>query len=149
MSNILVQLIREKIDINGVNEWCTDPKAGAVTIFVGTTRDNFEDENGLKEVTELSYEADEELALVELHDICEEALTKYDGLKACIIHRLDTVSVGEVSIVCSISTPHRKEGFEACECMMKDLKKRVPIFKKEVYKQGESVWKENVEYFEK
>ena len=149
MSNILVQLIREKIDINSVNEWCTDPKAGAVTIFVGTTRDNFEDENGLKEVTELSYEADEELALVELHDICEEALTKYGGLKACIIHRLDTVSVGEVSIVCSISTPHRKEGFEACEWMMKDLKKRVPIFKKEVYKQGESVWKENVEYFEK
>ena len=137
MNNIKVELTNEEIDYNSHTKWCQHPSAGAVTVFVGTTRDNFEE----KKVSTLSYESYEELALNEMRKICEEALEKYNGLRACLIHRLGEVKVGESSILCAISTPHRKEGFEACEWMMNDLKKRVSIWKKEIFEDGNSMWK--------
>ncbi len=72
MPNIRVQLINNEIDYNTYTKWCHHPSAGAVTVFVGTTRDNFED----KKVTTLSYEAYDELALNEMRNICKEALEK-------------------------------------------------------------------------
>lgn len=137
MPNIRVQLINNEIDYNAYTKWCHHPSAGAVTVFVGTTRDNFED----KKVTTLSYEAYDELALNEMRNICKEALEKYGGVRACMVHRLGEVKVEEASIICVISTPHRKEGFEACEWMMNELKKRVSIWKKEIFDDGNSVWK--------
>ena len=146
--NIHVELTNNEINVNDIVKFCTHPSGGAVTVFVGTTRDNYEDDNGKKDVITLSYESEEEFALVEMNNICQEAIRKYNGLKASIVHRLGEVGVEGISIVCSISTPHRKEGFEACEFMMRDLKKRVAIWKREIYKEGDSVWKVNKENFE-
>ena len=143
--NINVRLTFDEIDVNDIVKKCIHPSGGAVTTFVGTTREYFEDDDMKKDVTLLSYEAADELALLEMNDICEDALQKYGGLKASIVHRLGEVKVEEISIVCCISTPHRKEGFEACEWMMKDLKKRVAVWKKEIFTDGTSLWKENIE----
>ncbi len=145
---IHVELTNNEIDINDIVNKCKDSKSGGICIYIGTTRNFYEDEAGKKDVVTLSYEADEELALMEMNNICEEAIDKFGGIKATLVHRLGEVGVEGVSIVCCLSTKHRKEAFEGCEWMMRDLKKRVPIFKKEIYSSGESTWKENSENFD-
>jgi molybdopterin synthase catalytic subunit len=146
--NIHVELTNNEIDINDIVNKCKDPRSGGMCIYIGTTRDFYEDEAGKKDVVTLSYEAEEELALMEMNCICEEAIQKFGGVKAALIHRLGEVGVEGVSIVCVLSTEHRKEAFEGCQWMMFDLKKRVPIFKKEIYSSGDSTWKENAENFD-
>ena len=145
---IHVELTNNEIDVNEVVKRCTHPSSGGMCIYIGTTRDFYEDEAGIKDVVTLSYEADEELALMEMNNICEEAIQKFKGIRASIVHRLGEVGVEGISIVCVLSTEHRKEAFEGCQFMMFDLKKRVPLFKKEIYSSGQSVWKENAENFD-
>ena len=141
-----VGITHEKLDLDTISSWCTMSNCGAVVNFVGTTRDFFEEQT----VTYLEYEAYEEMALSELEAICKEALDKYpDCIRACIHHRLGRVDIKETSIICTVSSKHRKQGFDACEWMMRDLKARVPIWKKEFFVDGESVWKENAEYIPK
>lgn len=60
-----------------------------------------------------------------------------------VYHRLGTVPVGEASIVIAVSSPHRKEAFSACEYILEQVKLKVPIWKKEIYEDGEPSWKEN------
>ncbi len=142
---IWVNITNDSLPLETISNWCTSSRSGATINFVGTTRDFFED----KSVDYLEYESYIEMACEECKHICEEALEKFPGtIKATIHHRLGRVDIGETSIICSISSEHRKEGFEACEWMMKDLKARVPIWKKEVWKEGQAVWKENKEYNE-
>ena len=146
--NIFVALTNNKIDVSEIVENCTDPKGGCVNLFVGTTRDYFVDESGKKEVSTLSYEAEEELALMEMRSISEEAIEKFGCLKVIIVHRLGEVPVGGISIVVAVSTNHRPEGFKSTEWIMKDLKARVPLWKREIYSSGDSNWKVNKEYLE-
>ena len=146
--NIHVELTNGEINVNEVVKRCTHPSSGGMCVYIGTTRDFYEDENGIKDVVTLSYEAEEELALIEMNNICEEAIAKFRGVRASIVHRLGEVGVEGISIVCVLSTQHRKEAFEGCQFMMFDLKKRVPIWKREIYTSGQSVWKENSENFD-
>lgn len=144
---IHVELTNNEIDVASIINKCKDPKSGGMCVYIGTTRDFYEEGDIKKDVVTLSYEADEELALMEMNNVCKEAIDKFGGIKASIVHRLGEVGVEGISIVCSISTEHRKEAFEACQWMMMDLKKRVAIFKKEIYSSGEATWKENAENF--
>jgi len=146
--NIHVELTNNEIDVNDIVKRCSHPSSGGMCVYIGTTRDFYEDEKGIKDVVTLSYEADEELALMEMNNICEEAIQKYKGIRATLVHRLGEVGVEGISIVCVLSTQHRKEAFEGCQFMMFDLKKRVAIWKREIYKEGDSVWKVNKENFE-
>jgi len=148
MSNIHVELTNNEIDINDILKVCKDPRGGALNMFIGLTRNFFEDENGKKDVVTLSYESDEEFALVEMNTICEEAIQKFNCLKVCIVHRLGEVGVEGISIVVAVTTEHRDKSFEATQWIMNDFKGRVPIFKKEIYSDNSSTWKVNKEYFE-
>jgi molybdopterin synthase catalytic subunit len=141
--NTWVNLTNDSLDPKAISDFCTTPTCGAVVVFLGTTRNNFEG----RTVTTLSYEAFTTMAISELEAICNEAIEKFPGtIKASIHHRLGEVPVGETSIVCCISSEHRKEAFYACEWMMHDLKARVPIWKKEHFTEGEAIWKENIEF---
>ena len=143
--SVWIKITNDPLDLNAINDWCVQPQCGSVVNFVGTTRDFFED----KKVTYLEYEAATELALEQLETICHETLEKYKGtVRAAIHHRIGRVNICETSIICSISSEHRKEGFEACEFMMHDLKANVAVWKKEFFDDGDSVWKENKEQFE-
>jgi molybdopterin synthase catalytic subunit len=150
MSKIRIGIQQEPLDekvVKEISEWCKHPESGAVITFEGTTRNYFED----KTVVELSYECYQEMALLEMMKICEEALASFNELqKVAFIHRIGVVKIAECSVICAVSCKHRKQAFEACEWMMNELKARVPIWKKEIY-QGKSkkdgVWKENVEAF--
>lgn len=121
-----------------------DPGCGAVSTFVGTTRDNF---NG-KKVTKLSYEGYVPMAKKELTKLCDDASTKYSVHKIAAVHILGDCPVGAASVILACSSPHRRDALHCCEYLIDELKSRVPIWKREVYEGDDSVWKENVEWHE-
>ncbi|XP_073010090.1 molybdopterin synthase catalytic subunit [Typha latifolia] len=121
-----------------------DPGAGAISTFEGTTRGTF---NG-KRVVELRYEAYVPMALRRLRGICAEARAAWDLRRLAVAHRLGTVPVGEASVFVAASAVHRADALEACRFVIDEIKASVPIWKKEVYDNGE-VWKENAEFLER
>lgn len=106
---------------------------GAVNIFVGTVRNKTDTRN----VVNLEYEAYEGMAIKEMRKIAEEAALKWPVEKIIIHHRVGKLRVGEATVVIAVSTPHRHDSFEACRYIIDTLKKSVPIWKKEVFENGE------------
>jgi molybdopterin synthase catalytic subunit len=90
-----------------------------------------------RETLYLVYEAYEEMALKEMRQLVETAKAKFDIENAGIVHRTGRIEIGETSVVISVAAPHRKAAFEACEWLIAELKRTVPIWKKEVYADGE------------
>lgn len=137
----MVKITNEPLDVNDAFVRATIPSTGATSIFVGTTRDNFEG----KKVVKLEYEAYEPMAVKELKLLCAEIREKWQVSRIVIEHRLGEVKVTEASVVIAISAPHRKESLEAVDFCIDRLKEKVPIWKKELYEDGGNVWKENKE----
>lgn len=120
------------------------PAAGAIATFEGTTRDTF---NGHR-VVELRYESYVPMALRELRSIVARARSSWSLDRVAVAHRLGTVPVGEASVFVAASAVHRSDALEACRFVIDEVKASVPIWKKEVYENGE-VWKENREFLER
>jgi molybdopterin synthase catalytic subunit len=89
----------------------------------------------------LVYEAYAPMALSEMKRLGREAHTRFEIAHIGIVHRLGRLEIGETSVVISVSAPHRRAAFEACEWAIRELKRTVPIWKKEFYEDGE-VWVE-------
>jgi molybdopterin synthase catalytic subunit len=109
--------------------------AGAVVTFVGVVRDNFKG----KRVRYLEYEAYKEMAEKKLAEIGAEVQAKWGLDQIAVRHRVGRLEVGEIAVVIAIASPHRQEGFEACQYTIDRLKQIVPIWKKEVWEDGE-IW---------
>eukprot|EP00183_Erythrolobus_madagascarensis_P000137 CAMPEP_0185849456 /NCGR_PEP_ID=MMETSP1354-20130828/3958_1 /TAXON_ID=708628 /ORGANISM="Erythrolobus madagascarensis, Strain CCMP3276" /LENGTH=136 /DNA_ID=CAMNT_0028549989 /DNA_START=260 /DNA_END=667 /DNA_ORIENTATION=+ len=136
MVRIDVHITRDPLDIQGVTNSVLDPGAGAVSTFIGTTRNTFHG----KRVVELSYEAYEPMALQELRKVGEQCGAKWASLlQVTLHHRLGTVAVQEASVVIAVSSPHRADAIAACAFAIDELKARVPIWKREIYEDG-SEW---------
>jgi molybdopterin synthase catalytic subunit len=123
------------IDIDALKRLVDTPEAGAFVAFEGWVREN----NEGKEVTALEYEAYEELAVKEGKKILEEA-RKFDILKAHCVHRTGPLKIGELAVIVVVSSAHRKAAFVACEFIINEIKKRVPIWKRESYADGSTSW---------
>lgn len=108
---------------------------GGLVTFTGAVRDH----NKGKKVTRLEYEAYAPMAQKKLAQIGEEAREKWPGTEVAVLHRLGTLTPGELAVVIAVSAPHRKEAFRACEYVIDRLKEDVPIWKKEFAEDGE-VW---------
>ncbi len=134
----MIAIVKKKIDVEEILQSVQVPEAGGIDIFVGTTRNH---SNG-KRVLSLEYEAYEPMALKMMNEIAEEAKSKWNIRKIAIVHRTGRVKIGEASVVIAVSASHRKEAFEACRFVIDRLKKTVPIWKKEFFKDGE-VWVES------
>ena len=126
------------------NDFCHDKSCGAISSFVGTTRDNFQG----KTVTKLSYEGYVPMAEKELLKLCHDATIQYPSVhKICAVHILGDCPVGQASVILVASSPHRKDAIHCIEYLIDELKARIPIWKREVYQGDEgSVWKENTEW---
>ena len=109
------------------------PDAGAVVIFEGRPRDD-------KGIIALHYEVYDDMALREMEKIREEVLTQTGVLEICLYHRKGEVKVGETSFLVVVFSKHRKEGFKACSLAADLVKERVPIWKREVYKDHLGDW---------
>lgn len=113
----------------------TDPEAGAIATFIGTTRNN----NQGRKVIALDYEAYPEMAEKELARLGEEAKKKWEICRMAVVHRIGPVQITEPSVMIAVSAAHREAAFSACRFAIEEIKKTVPIWKKEVYEGGE-IW---------
>lgn len=111
----------------------TNPHSGATVVFVGTVR---EWTNG-RQTIHLEYEAYPEMAVEQLRVIGREIEERWPGAQVAIVHRVGKLEVTEPSVVIAVATPHRPEAFEACRYAIERLKQIVPIWKKEVWADGE------------
>ncbi|CAF3482072.1 unnamed protein product [Rotaria socialis] len=106
------------------------PSSGAVSSFIGITRDNFEG----RRVTRLSYEAYEPMALKELNRLCDDARRKFVNIEhIAISHRLGDVPISDISVAIYVSGPHRRDVLDAVSFLIEQLKANIPIWKKEFY----------------
>ena len=123
------------IDLQELVNYVSDPEAGAIATFIGTTRNN----NEGRKVIGLDYDGYAEMAEKELARIGADAKTKWPICRMAIVHRLGPVQITEASVIIAVSAGHRDAAFAACRFAIEEIKKTVPIWKKEVYEGGE-VW---------
>jgi molybdopterin synthase catalytic subunit len=113
--------------------WAATPKCGGIDMFIGTVRNVTKG----KAVVRLEFEAYESMALSEMQKLADAAAGKWPVHKVLIHHRVGTLAVGEIAVVIAVSSPHRDAAFEACRYLIDTLKQTVPIWKKEVFEDGE------------
>lgn len=136
-----VNITSNVLKVEELTRLVTEASAGAISVFLGTTRDNFEE----KKVVRLEYEAYEPMAEQQLLKVCHDIRSKWDVHHIAIVHRIGVVPVSEASVIVAISSTHRRESLEAVQYAIDTLKATVPIWKKEVYDDGSKSWKENQE----
>jgi len=129
----MIKITQKSIDIQKVIDTASSLGAGAVNVFIGTVRNNAHG----KTVLWLEYEAYESMAVAEIRKIIDEASHRWPLLGWAVCHRIGTLKPGEVSVVVAISTPHRSDSFDACEFIIDSIKQKAPIWKKEVFEDGE------------
>ena len=125
----------EKLNSSACTEAVTYAGAGGIVVFVGTVRNLTKG----KVVKHLEFETYEKMALKEMTKIAEQAKSKWHLHEMVIHHRIGLVPIEEEAVVIACSSAHRKEAFQACEYAIDTLKETVPIWKKEVFEDGE-VW---------
>lgn len=113
---------------------------GAHTIFLGQVRNDIIED---KEVAEIEYTVYEDMAEKEFHTIREEAFSKYELTCMHIYHSIGNVKAGEISLFVFVSAIHREQVFTACSYIVEQIKSRVPIWGKEIFKDGSFIWKTN------
>ena len=135
------ELTIDPIDINSVARRVVPPECGATVTLDGYARRFTKDkETGETRVTEyLVYEAYEPMAVKEMQKLVEQVKAEFEISNVGIVHRLGKLEIGETSVVISVAAPHRRAAFAACEWLIKELKRTVPIWKKEVYA-DEEIW---------
>src|SRR5687767_10962846 len=121
------------IEIGSVARRVIPPECGATVTLDGYVRQFTRG----RETLHLVYEAYESMALREMSKLIERAKSEFAIENVGIIHRLGKLEIGETSVVISVAAPHRKAAFSACEWLIRELKRTVPISKKEVYADGE------------
>jgi molybdopterin synthase catalytic subunit len=137
----LIEVTESALNLDKLVSFVGSPNAGAISTFMGTTRDNFEN----KKVVHLEYESYVPMAEKELYKIAQQIRVKWpEVIKVALVHRIGKVEIGEASVIIAISSPHRVDSLEAVHYAIDEIKAVVPIWKKEIYEEG-GAWKENKE----
>lgn len=123
----------EAVPIDEVMALVADPGAGGTVVFVGTVRDHSEG----WDVAQLDYSVYLAMAEPVLRAVAEEAAATWPLNGVCILHRVGDLPVGEQTVIVACSAPHRHEAFEAARYGIDEVKRRVPVWKKEVGPNGE------------
>jgi MoaE-MoaD fusion protein len=127
------RLTERPVNLTEVVVAVVDERAGAIATFLGTVRA----QSRGRDVIALEYEAYEEMAEDVMAQIAAEVNERYDLCKVAISHRVGRVEVGETSVAIAVSAPHRHDALAACKDVIDTLKERVPLWKKELYEDGE------------
>jgi molybdopterin synthase catalytic subunit len=129
----MFRITDKPLNLQELVDFVTDPEAGAIATFIGTTRNN----NEGRRVIALDYDAYPEMAEQELRRIGQEARQKWQLCRMAIVHRIGPVEITEASVMIAVSSGHREAAFAACRFAIEEIKKTVPIWKKELYEGGE------------
>lgn len=130
----MIEITKKRLSPEPIINRIKKDNHGAVVTFIGTVRSPSRG----KEVLFIEYEAYSEMAQKKLQQIVNEINQKWQLQDMAICHRVGRLRTGETSLVIVAAAPHRREAFEACQFAVDRLKQIVPIWKKEVYKDGES-----------
>ncbi len=130
-----IKLLTEPLQAQACINYVASRNAGAIDLFIGTVRNNTKG----KPVTRLEFEAYEPMAIAEMRKIAEQAQSRWPVEKMAFHHRTGSLQIGEIAVIIAVSTPHRQASFEACKFAIDTLKQTVPIWKKEIFEDGE-VW---------
>lgn len=130
----MFEIKRDPLHIEEVVDKVKSDSSGAIATFIGTVRN----ESMGKKVLYLEYDAYEEMAIKKLREIGEEIKKKWEIDKIAVIHRIGRLDIGERSVVIAVSAPHRKDALLACQYIINRIKEIVPIWKKEVWEDGET-----------
>ncbi|CAM1349728.1 molybdenum cofactor biosynthesis protein MoaE [Tenacibaculum halocynthiae] len=135
MDTISVKILSEKLNLQECYDFVEDPSCGGIAVFVGTVRNATKN----KEVTQLDFSTYKPMAIKEMKKIANIALTKFSVKKIAIHHAEGLLTIGDIPVIITVSSPHRGAAFEACQYAIDTLKETVPIWKKEYFSDGE-VW---------
>lgn len=130
-----IKLTDEPLLVQECVDFVASHSAGAIDVFIGTVRDKTRG----KAVLHLEFEAYQPMAISEMRKIAEKAQKQWPVEKIAFHHRVGHLGLGEIAVIIAVSTPHRKASFEACQFAIDTLKQTVPIWKKEIFEDGE-VW---------
>jgi molybdopterin synthase catalytic subunit len=128
------EITTEPIDITSVARRVVPPECGATVTLDGYVRKFTRG----RETLYLVYEAYESMAIKEMESLVKHAKEQFEITNIGIVHRIGRLEIGETSVVISVAASHRKAAFAACEWLITELKRTVPIWKKEVYADGET-----------
>ncbi len=123
------------VDTRALRESLADPGCGGYAAFEGWVRDH----NEGRRVRRLEYEAYPDLALAEGTRVVAEAMERFSVNARCV-HRTGDLAVGDLAVWVGVSGAHRDEAFQACRYIIDEIKRRVPIWKKEHYTDGTAEW---------
>ncbi len=131
-----VALLPTALPVADASAWVVRPDCGAVVVFTGTARDHAP---GRPEVQRLEYEAYEGPAVDRLRALAAEVRTRWPAVgRIALLHRTGVVDLGDAAVVVAASSPHRAEAFDAARFAIDELKRTVPIWKRESWAGGES-----------
>ena len=123
------------LSVDEVYRAVADPAAGGTVVFVGTVRG----EDGGRPVTDLGYSAHPS-ALDELRTVTDEVAAAHDVVAVAAVHRVGDLAIGDLAVVDAVSCAHRGEAFVTCRALIDELKSRVPIWKHQVFADGDEEW---------
>jgi molybdopterin synthase catalytic subunit len=129
----MMHLTRHPLDVNDLLAEVQGPERGGTCVFTGTVRND-------GDVTGIEYSAYEAMAFAEIERILGEAQAQWTGARVMLQHRLGLIPVGEASIAIAAAAPHRDDAFRACRFVIEEVKKRLPIWKKECRADGTTSW---------
>ncbi len=127
---------RDPIDARALLERVGSRADGAVVLFLGTVRDH----NDGRPVRGMRYEAYRAMAETVLAEIAREAAGRVGSDRVAVEHRVGELDVGEISVAIAVSAPHRAEAYDASRYVIEEIKKRLPVWKKEQYEGGDTRW---------
>ncbi len=129
----MVYLTRHRIEVHDLLAEVQGPERGGTCVFLGTVRND-------EDVTGIEYSAYDDMALGEITRILDEAQVRWPDARVTLRHRLGLIPLGEASIAIAAAAPHRDAAFAACRYVIEEVKKRLPIWKKEMHADGTTTW---------
>ncbi|PWT97580.1 MAG: molybdenum cofactor biosynthesis protein MoaE [Bacteroidetes bacterium] len=132
---IEVKLTEKAIDPLACINWVMSDNSGGIDVFIGSVRS----ETNHRKVMRLEFEAYGEMALNKMNGIAKDVFDKWPVNKILIHHRIGILQIGEIPVLIAVAAAHRAAAFDACRYAIDTLKQNVPIWKKEVYEDGE-IW---------
>jgi molybdopterin synthase catalytic subunit len=128
-----MHLTRHPLDVNDLLADVQSPERGGTCVFLGSVRTD-------DDVTAIEYSAYEAMALEVTERILGEAQGRWPDARVMLQHRLGVIPAGEASIAIAAAAPHRADAFDACRYVIEEVKKRLPIWKKELHADGTATW---------
>jgi molybdopterin synthase catalytic subunit len=132
----MIQLTDSTIDTSALLRQACHRHAGAVVLFLGTTREL----TAGRQTVALDYEAYREMAERKLAELEAEARRRWPVIECILVHRLGRVPPADASVAILVATPHRRDAFAAGEWLIDTLKRDVPIWKREEWADGTTEW---------